>query len=368
MVDELRPESVRIPPEMLRQITEQQRTIAAAWRVQQPFIDQIRQLAYDRQQVFESQALSRAVIPDLLAMAMQRLEMQDVIKAVAASVDLHQIMERARAHARTLGSVLQPVLEQMRQAALSPTFLASISRVAAELTRQVNWTDLFAEAGARIREGELAREAEGLLALEDAGFGFAAAIAGSELLAALMYMEETARAGAVTNYFLGIARRPVFRSNLLGMIAASPTMRWRLRSITSGLANHDRRDYYSSIPTLLPQMEGIVTDAVALTGCVEVRGHTVYALGPDGKRKQGPKSKKPVELNGMVTVLQQTAFMDVLQSFEIQVAAEFLMERFATQRNTTAHGRQKRFTARASVQAILLIYTWAKYIADRESR
>jgi len=164
------------------------------------------------------------------------------------------------------------------------------------------------------------------------------------------------RSAVVTNKLLHMTQQAELTQNLREYFQNSSVLSRRWKIIEQALIAHKNRNYVLSIPTLLAQVEGIFTDALALKGiAVRIDGR-LCEKDITGKPKLD-KHGKPIPIHD----LKQKVLKSNLQNEKIlQALGQFYTSYLVDERNAILHGSQLAYgTAKLSVQLLLNIYLLA---------
>lgn len=195
--------------------------------------------------------------------------------------------------------------------------------------------------------------------LNEGGYGFLLSswtLADMGQFVGIHQIDVRVRNATVTNKLLQMTRQANFAETLRECFEASVVLRRRWKIIEQALIAHKNRNYVLSIPTLLAQVEGIFTDALALKGiAVRIDGR-LCEKDITGKPKLD-KHNKPIPIHD----LRQKVLKSNLQNEKIlQALGQFYTRYLVDERNAILHGSHLTYdTAKLSVQLLLNIYLLA---------
>lgn len=201
---------------------------------------------------------------------------------------------------------------------------------------------------------------DGKAVLDGAGYGFTADVWELSFLRELA--QDQPSSVAVNRALLHHSRTPEFASSLEAAFS-STYLRRRWAPIAAGHRAHVHREYLLSIPALLPQLEGVVSDLLLLRRQATKHGRKFVAREPNGRAKLNKKGK-PVELTGLRAKIDRT---DYASDDDLKEAAEFIVDTMVRQRNDILHGTRTRYgQAKLSVQVLLLLWVLGSVVADAQ--
>lgn len=129
----------------------------------------------------------------------------------------------------------------------------------------------------------------------------------------------------------------------------------RWEAVQQGLAAHRRGEYFASIATLLPQVEGIINATLTFLGVIVREGGKFYKKQPDGS-----KGKELTGLTSKKRILDRHARLDT-------DLAGFLVTYFVPNRNSILHGADTGYgEAERSVHILLVLLSMAVTAAKLE--
>lgn len=198
---------------------------------------------------------------------------------------------------------------------------------------------------------KLERTRRGVRALEENEYGFSMHLWTDYFVMSLGETLAEVRPVDVTNRVLNFTRSAEYEEMLRESVAGSPVLRRRLKAIKEALDSHRRRHYYAAIATVLPIVEGVITDALVLRNIAEPDGDKFY-LKEAGARKIG-RDGKSVELRGLASKVERSGWRD---DKLLRGAAELLLEKLAGERNGVLHGGDTRYgQPKRSAQLFLML-------------
>jgi hypothetical protein len=219
----------------------------------------------------------------------------------------------------------------------------------------------FAESYEKFREGY-----QGGLALEQTGYGFVFPLWSfpeARRFYKAAQVNPKVRHAAITNRVLSLTRNAEFEGDLRYRFEHSSLLKSRWEIVQAGLRSHCRRDYLTSIPTLLPQIEGILADMLVAKSTIVRRKQKLYATDANGKLKRG-KDGKNVEIHGLGQLVQNSR----LQNGELlKGVANYIADRLAPERHPILHGRNVKYgSPKRSAQLLLVLWILAVELSDFE--
>lgn len=171
------------------------------------------------------------------------------------------------------------------------------------------------------------------------------------------------RDAALTNKLLAVTRGQKFEDVMKQTFKESSVLKRRLLIIERAFSAHRERNYTMSIPVLLAQLEGVVTDILILKRMVAPKGKKLYIRNSDGKIKLDSKNK-PVQIHGLGQIVQHA---NVKDQEVLNAVVTVLTNQLVGDRNAILHGRRISYgTAKLSTQVLLLISVIANEIAALE--
>ncbi|WP_111325880.1 hypothetical protein [Thermosporothrix hazakensis] len=134
---------------------------------------------------------------------------------------------------------------------------------------------------------------------------------------------------------LDMTHNPSFMELLFSFCEHSEVLRPRLPALREGLAVYLEKRYYAAIPSIIPQLEGVIGDFLLLRDMVVLDGHTIYRRGPDGRPALNKKNK-PIKLSGLRDLMNESGWAN--DSSFSGIAAVFT-NWIIPRRNGVMHGR-----------------------------
>lgn len=210
-----------------------------------------------------------------------------------------------------------------------------------------------------VRQG-LREAAAGQAVLEDVGYGFAPDALSLSFARRAGRGELSRR--QVQAALLGLTRSEHFHDQIEAAFTASGRLQRRWRVVEAAIAAHVDRNYALSIPALLAQLEGVVTDLLIIREQAVKRGSRVFRKEA-GRIKLNRKGN-PTALAGLHS---KTALLPT--SLVAGAAADLIMDRIAPLRNGILHGTRTSYaSAKLSAQLLLLLWVYGQVAgaADKE--
>lgn len=199
-------------------------------------------------------------------------------------------------------------------------------------------------------------------AIREAGYGFTIQhLPWGFVIRAGRLHPRTARA-TITRRMLTVTRSQAFLLGLYELYTQSPTLRSHWPAMEQAIDNHLRGQYYASVATLLPRVEGVLSDGEKLEGRIILQGGQRIAM--DQGQVKLNKHGDPVKLPGMHALALHADFRN---EEALAQAATLVAERLAHDRNMILHGHNRRYgTAGRSAQALLLLAVLGIWIVGLE--
>jgi hypothetical protein len=211
----------------------------------------------------------------------------------------------------------------------------------------------------QIREGAQRLQA-GAETLGSLGYGFTIDMWAPSFVAQVGRGELSRR--ALHDSFREHTREGSFAEEMRHRFQESARLRRRWAIVGAALEAHRRREYVLSIPPLLAQLEGLVTDLLLLRGQAVVLGRKVVAKDAGSLRKG--RDGKPIVLKGLDAKIRTSGFESMA---EVRMGAEFVLNQLAPARNAILHGNRTTYgSAKLSVQLLLLIWIYAEVVVAVE--
>ncbi len=201
-------------------------------------------------------------------------------------------------------------------------------------------------------------------ALDAAGYGFAEHLWNVFFLGAFAGVPEEVREAVVTNKLAAWTRSDAFTEDLRDTVCGSEMMRRRWPVIEAALGAHREKRYLLSVPALLPQVEGVIVDALFLKDKVIKEDNKFYLVDENGERRRNRKDK----LLGPVTLSSALDEADLADDEDLVAASDFLAQVILQRRNDVLHGHDVSYgRAKVSVQALLVLLVLSLGVADLEA-
>lgn len=211
------------------------------------------------------------------------------------------------------------------------------------------------------RKGE--RLADGHLALAESGYEFAGHLWTVAFVERFADVNPQVRSAIVNKRMAAVLRTRRFENHLQTTFLSSAVAARRWPFIAKGLRAHSERDYETSIPLLMIQIEGVIGDMLLVKGLVVARGKKLYVRDVDGTVKKDRKGRA-IEIRGLGSLIDQSDFKD----HEIlKTVAQLVKNELVGTRNPVLHGRHLRYgSAKLSSQCLLILYVLAQVLLDIE--
>ena len=179
------------------------------------------------------------------------------------------------------------------------------------------------------------------------------------LLIDMIDVPKEVRSALITNKLLQITKSSLFYDDLNKEFNSCQIIKKRWKIVELALEAHKSRKYFLSIPALLTQVEGILSDIIILRGEAKSIKGKLYARNNDGNIKTDRKGN-PVLLIGLQKKIQHSRFKNnvILQNISILMA-----DRLITDRNKILHGQSLTpIKPKLSIQCLLLLLVLSKEI------
>ena len=271
-----------------------------------------------------------------------------------------------QASANALGSMFKPIIENayLNVGAWILTQVHDSLHTMAEAIRDSVKAELPTAATTSIFEGlsgllEISREideAEPLIKTALAEGGYPLFIEHLTLpdfakLIGVDQVDPRVRNAVVTNKLLYVTRSDHFADSLDDLFQNSSILCRRSNIVKQALHAHQNRNYALSIPVLLAQAEGILTDGLVLKSLVIRKNDAHYV---NVNKNGSPKLKKLIGLRSKidkdnVKLQNEKTLKNLVDSY---------IEKLIPDRNRILHGADVSYATKAklSVQLLLLIY------------
>jgi hypothetical protein len=238
-----------------------------------------------------------------------------------------------------------------------------------------HWTSLIQSIEIpSIREDPIPEVRAGGQRIESAGFGFIVDYMPMHLIIRIGAISRRVAHALVTWVLLAMTRSDYFVWRLYHLYTGSPALHGLWPSMAQGIDNHRRGQYYAAICTLLPAVEGTLSDGLRLEGRILVQNNQRIAL-VQGQIKLN-KNGDPVKLSGMHALARQTDFgnqnasapqTDFHNQEALEAAAAMVADTVAPERNVILHGHKRDYgTAARSVRCLLLLWLLGLWVAELE--
>ncbi len=181
----------------------------------------------------------------------------------------------------------------------------------------------------------------------------------------LARLPERDRNVVISRRLLSITQEQMFIDEILDTLSGSRLLKKRGKIAEEGLENHRLRRYHSAISTLLPQVEGILADLVALSGRVKLSRGKLYELDTHGRYKQDKKGKR-IEVKGVRRLVQLSGYS---KGHPLELTAHVLTNEIFRDRNLILHGKRVNFgKPKESTRVVLTLYILARELEGIESK
>ncbi|CAN5851234.1 hypothetical protein BH23GEM3_BH23GEM3_12150 [soil metagenome] len=310
----------------------------------------------DRREAEMRAVLAHIKLPDFGAIRLPELPVINLSPGVLAGTQtvgesVQRLSDLIQPHLDTLArqmAVQFRVMEEVRASFIPPP---QLTRIFSSLPSPERWREIF--------EGLC----EGKDTLDELGYGFTVDKWEVSFIRQIGRGDYGRR--ELHDAFREHTRTPEFSEQLCKVFDRTPRLRRRWRIVGPALGAHVRREYALSIPALLTQLEGIVTDLLILRGQATFRGKDLLAKEAGMLKRQARDRTKPVVLSGLDAKLQHSGYKSME---EVRGGAEFMLNRLVRPRNAILHGsRTSYMSAKLSVQLLLLIGIYTEVVAAVES-
>lgn len=300
--------------------------------------------------------LAQIKLPDFRAIRLPELPVTNLGQGVLAGIrtvgeSVQRLSDLIQPHLDSLAKQMSAqlaVIADVRSSFVPPP---ELTRIFSSLPTPERWREIF--EGLR----------EGKDALDELGYGFTVDKWEVSFIRQIGRGHYGRR--ELHDAFREHTRTPEFSEQLQEVFSRTPRLRRRWRIVSPALGAHVRREYALSIPALLSQLEGIVTDLLILRGQAAFRGKDLLAKQAGRIKRQTRDPTKPVILSGLDAKLRHSGYKSME---EVRDGAEFMLNRLVRPRNAILHGsRTSYMSAKLSVQLLLLIWIYAEVVAAAES-
>jgi hypothetical protein len=208
-------------------------------------------------------------------------------------------------------------------------------------------------------------------AYEKAGYGFSSDFVSFRTIRRFASVNPRVRNAVITNHWAKETRSSSFEQQLQELFQQSSVLRRRWHIVHQVIKAHRRREYTLAIPTLLAQVEGVITDALIMNGLVGPKvpkdpknPHKLYLKELNGTLKLG-RDGKPIEATGLGKLIDHSKWQ---QDPALQGVAELITTRLSGDRNAILHGRSSNYgTAKLTNQGLLLLMVLSAEVAVFEA-
>lgn len=268
-----------------------------------------------------------------------------------------KIFETTNAFDRAATPVIKGLVEGLRPV---NDFFASAGNVLNKLPKLTPL--LLEEIIEAVKRHEAAVES-GDAVLEAADYGFADHLWNRLYIASFAHVDPRVRNMVVTNKLLAATCTDDFGNELRDRFEDSVTMSRHWRVVEAALEAHQRREYLLSIPAMLPQVEGVIVDAMVLKDLAIKKDGKLYLRDEDG----GPK------LNKKGKPLPEIMFRSAVHNAQLQEhpmlegTSSFIADSLLQKRNAVLHGRDPQYgRAKLSIQSLLVLALLAEALGEIE--
>lgn len=200
--------------------------------------------------------------------------------------------------------------------------------------------------------------------LTEAGYGFLTPVWNVLVIAKYATASSKLRQANITKVLVRLTRHDDFGSNLGNTMQGSSLLAKRWPIVAKAYEAHKRGEYLLSIPPLLAQVEGVLTDLMILRNEIAPKRGKFYAKGDDGNIKVNKRGDL-VEVQTLGSKIDHSRFNDHDLLNEVK---HLFLNHLIKERNAILHGRHTRYgTAKLSTQTLLLFYMLACELAGIES-
>lgn len=156
-----------------------------------------------------------------------------------------------------------------------------------------------------------------------------------------------------------------FVSRLQKAISGSTFLKARWEKIETGLRLHKGREYFIAVSVLLPQLEGIFTDAMIIRGQALDKKGKIVARIDDGSIRLDRRGK-PIVLSGWKAKLDHSMISEWMI---VQRLTDLFMDTLIPKRNRIVHGSRGNHTSpKLSTQILLAILVLSEEIYQLERK
>ena len=310
----------------------------------------------ERQKEELQAVLAQMKVPDFGAIRLPKVPVMDLSSSVFAGIgtigeSIQRLSDLIQPHLDTVAKQISHQLRLIAEVRASFVPPPELTRIFNSLPSPERWREIF--EGLR----------EGKSTLDELGYGFTVDKWEVSFIRQIGRGDYGRR--ELHDAFREHTRTPAFSEQLCEVFSRTPRLHRRWRIVGPALNAHSRREYALSIPVLLAQLEGIVTDLLILRGQAAFRGKDLLAKEAGRLKRQARDPTKPVVLPGLDAKLRHSGYKSME---EVRDGAEFMLNRLIRPRNAILHGsRTSYMSAKLSVQLLLLIWIYAEVVAAAES-
>jgi len=189
--------------------------------------------------------------------------------------------------------------------------------------------------------------------LDSKGFGFANHLWTMSFIKEFNDIPKEVSSAVVTNKLLSVTRSESFYKELISFFQSSPILGERKEIIDSAYLAHKKRNYLLSVPVMLTQIEGIISQMLILRGEAKVIEGKFYARNSDGSLKLN-KNENPIKLTGLKWKIDHSKFKD---DENLSGIANSISNKLIFERNEILHGQSiEHIKPKLSTQCLLIIF------------
>jgi hypothetical protein len=187
--------------------------------------------------------------------------------------------------------------------------------------------------------------------LYDAGYGFTSDTLELSFARSLKTSTTAGNASTrVTNHFVAVLRTQATTNHLSTLLSKHPKLEKRKPQILAAHKAFVERKHHLAAPSLLAQLEGIVSDLLVITGDLKREG-TKYIL-LDGNVPRLNSKGRLIYASGLNDKISTMKISDAAA----REAADYLLESLIDNRNGILHGSKIRYAAaKLNIQTIIMI-------------
>ncbi|MGB3331021.1 MAG: hypothetical protein WBA46_18800 [Thermomicrobiales bacterium] len=210
-----------------------------------------------------------------------------------------------------------------------------------------------------------AKDAEGRAILERGGHLYAADAVATYIVTELAGVEDEDLPEQLTELLSDVSTSEWFVQDLQLNISSSTLTAGRWRIVERGIELHKSGDFIASIPTLLPQVEGLLADALIIRSEAERDGTKLYRVNPKTGTREKTREGKDKEFPGLKSIVEHSTYQN---SKDLENARDYVANFLCSKRNGILHGASTDYADQdTSVRIVLLVSAFAEAIARAES-